>query len=164
MKRKQPKFHNSDITFKQKKAVDLLLSGQATSRTDAMRKAGYKKGSYNKPRYALDQRKGVQLYLKTPDAKSRKLFKVSLEDKVMNTFFEGMDAEKLYGKDAIRAPDYSVRIAAADRFAKFFGWDRGIPEDRGQYNQFNFFNVPKEKQQQYHERLKMFLKNTRNEP
>ena len=154
---------NRKPTDKQRMAIDLILSGKAKTLTDALRQAGYSKNSVKVPKQILFNRKGVQVYLAHLDDKSRKLFKKSIQDKVMDTYFEGLDATSLHGKDAVEHPDYTTRVNTADRFSKFFGWERGLKEDDGsKYNQFNFFNVDPEKQKQFHENLKKFIKKTGN--
>ncbi len=149
---------SSKPTAKNKLAVDLLISGNAKGKEDALRKAGYTEGSVTNASHIFKQ-VGVLNYLKSLDQASREKFGKSIQDKVMGTYFDALDATKLYGKEAIEHPDYRVRIESADRFTKFFGWELVEPTEEGkQFNQFNFFNVNPNKQRQFHENLKSFLK------
>lgn len=146
-------------TAKQKLATDLLLSGKASSVPDAMRQAKYSPSSVNNSGKVFVRSQGVEVYLKSLDEKSREKFGMSIQDKVMNVYYEGLEATKLFGKEAIEHPDHPTRISAADRMASFFGWQKlGIEDESKQYNQFNFFNVKPEKQKLFQENLKSFIK------
>ena len=146
-------------TAKQKLATDLVLSGKAKSVPDAMRKAGYSKAAVHNATAAFVRSQGVGVYLKSLDEKSREKFGMCIQDKVMNVYYEGLEATKLFGKDAVEHPDHKTRIEAADRMANFFGWNKlGIEDESKQYNQFNFFNVKPEAQQKFNENLKDFIK------
>jgi hypothetical protein len=148
---------------KQKLMVDLKLSGRAETITDAARQAGYRDSSLHNV-HILTQSVGVRTYLATIDKKSRKRFGMTLPDKVMNTYFEALDATKLYGKNAVEHPDHKVRIEAADRYAGFFKWkETGIEDKKNEYNQFNFFQTKAEDQEKFHANLKSFIKKSYNE-
>jgi hypothetical protein len=132
---------SGETTAKNKLAVDLLISGQAKSKKDAIRKAGYSQGSVGDASRIFKQ-VGIVKYLQTLDTKAKEKFGLSIQDKVMSTYFEALDATKLYGKEAVEHPDFGIRIASADRFTKFFGWMSIEPtDDSKQFNQFNFFNA-----------------------
>ena len=142
-----------------KRAIGLILSGEAKSMAAAARKAGYAPSTSRVAAKDVFKTKGVIAYLKRLNAESQKKFGLVLQDKVMKTYFEGLDATKLYGKNAIKHPDFRVRIEAADRFAKFFRWvEGGFENPAGKFNQFNFFNVDPAKQKQFHENLRQMVR------
>ena len=142
----------------QKAAVDNLLSGEYKAVAPAMRDAGYSKSSSLQSHKALIGRRGVQNYIKTLSAKAQKRWNTTIEDKVLDTYLDGLEATKLYGKNAIPHPDFMARKAFADRFAGFFGWVRegGLPT--GSYQQINFFEVAREERRQFNENFKGFLR------
>lgn len=146
-------------TAKQKLATDMILSGKAVSVPDAMRKAGYSDSSAHNATKVFTRSQGVDIYLKSLDALSRKKFGMSIQDKVMNVYYEGLEATKLFGKEGIEHADHPTRILAADRMAGFFGWNKvGVEDETKQFNQFNFFNVKQDKQKEFQSNLKEFLK------
>lgn len=143
----------------QKLAVDLILSGKAKSLRDAARQAGYKKDSVHNVHRAITHAVGVRVYLAKLDQKAKEKFGMSLPDKVADTFFKGLNATKLYGKDAVKHVDYATRLQYADRFARFFKWETtGIEDGKSEYNQFNFFQAKPEDQEKFHANLKSFIK------
>ena len=146
-------------TPRQKLTTDLILSGKAKSVPDAMRQAKYSDSSVHNATKVFVRSKGVEAYLNSLDEKSREKFGMSIQDKVMNVYYEGLEATKLFGKRAVEYPDHPTRISAADRMAKFFGWETSGIEDEGkQFNQFNFFDVKPEKQKEFQDNLKKFIK------
>ena len=158
-----PRYRNKDgsprASPRQKLATDLILSGKAKSLKDAAKKAGYPPATAGNATVAVFRTPGVKGYLKKLDDISKKRFGSSIQDKVMNVFFEALDATRLYGKDAIEHPDHAIRVQAADRFAKFFGWENyGVGDESKRFNQFNFFNVDPNKQKAFHDNLKRMIK------
>ena len=149
---------SGSYTAKQKMAVDAIISGKAKSKMGAMRIAGYSKSSTNDAVTRLFNGGGIKKYLAELDRKSREKFGLTIQDKVMETYLNGLDATKLYGKKAKEHPDHLARIAYADRFSKFFGWEKtGIEDKANEYNQFNFFQVKPEDQKKFHTNLKEFI-------
>ena len=156
------KYRNEQMaTPMQKKAVDLILSGKAKSLHQAMKMAGYSDGTAKTPSKNLVRQKGVQLYLSRANNKAMERWNESIQDKVMDVYTDGLDATRLYGKNAVEHPDHMTRLQFADRFSRFFGWEKTIDDDAKKFNQFNFFNVSKEDRDKYKERLKEFLKNSK---
>ena len=143
-------------TPKQVKGVDNILSGRYPSPTKALRAAGY--GKYVKTGKEFFKAQGVELYLKTLSKVAKKRWNYSLPDKVMLTYLDGLEATKLYGKDAEEHPDWLARKAFADRFAEFFGWTRGETSPVGRLQQFNFFSVNEEDRKNFNENFKLFLR------
>lgn len=85
---------------------------------------------------------------------------------VIKTYIEGLNATKLYGKNAIKHPDFRTRIIFADRLAEFFKWRRqegtaAAPAGTN-YSQFNFFSVPEDKRGKFDQDFKVFLKHFYN--
>lgn len=142
----------------QRQAIDNVISGKYKHVAPAMRDAGYSKESSLTPRHALFERKGVQVYLRKLDKKSQKRFAMSLPEKVMDVYLDGLEATKLSGKKAIEHPDHPTRMSAADRFAKFFEWVKEPTATGGKYAQFNFFSLAENKRKQFDEKFKDFLK------
>src|SRR4030042_453388 len=112
-----------ETTPKQRLAVDLLISGKARNKSDALRKAGYNRGSVSS-KSKLFKSVGVLKYLARLDKKSQKKIGRSIQDNVMGTYFSALKATKLYGKNAIKHPDFRTRIESADCFARLFGWEK----------------------------------------
>ena len=126
----------------------------------AAEKVGYSPSTVNNAGVAVFKTPGVRAYLNKLDQESRKKFGLSIQDKVMNTFFEALDANKLHGVKRFKEyPDHPTRIVAADRFTRFLGWeDAGIQDESKRFNQFNFFNVDPNKQKQFHSNLKNMIR------
>lgn len=144
----------------QKRAVENILSGRFKSRAAAMRDAGYSKTTSHRPTEKLARSKGVQAYLEQLGGEAMKRWNMSIQDKVMSTYLDGLEATKLVGKNAVEHPDYIARKMFADSFANFFGWQRtGIAMPGGgiQNNQFNFFSLPEPDKQEFNETFKRFL-------
>jgi len=142
----------------QKRGVDNILSGNYNAAAPALRDAGYKPSTAIKSQDNFFKAKGVGLYLKTLSKVAKKRWNVSLPDKVALTYLDGLEATKLYGKNAIEAPDYMARKAYADRFAEFFGWTHGDLAPGAKLQQFNFFSVSPEERTEFNDKFKDFLK------
>src|SRR3990167_4824318 len=125
----------------QKRGVDNILSGKYKTYAHALRDAGYAPSVAAHAEDKFFKAKGVQLYLKTLSKVAKKRWSVSLPDKVALTYLDGLEATKLYGKNAVEHPDHAVRLSYADRFAEFFGWRRGEAVGSVKNQQFNFFSV-----------------------
>lgn len=145
-------------TEKQIQTVDNIVSGKFKKLAPAMRDGGYSQSSSLSSQNAFLKRRGVELYLKTLSKLCKRRFNLSLQDKVMTTYLDGLEATKLFGKDAIEHPDHLTRMSAADRFAEFFGWKRGfMPVAGQQFNTFNFFSVEQEEQKKFNDNFKNML-------
>ena len=130
----------------QKRAVDNVLSGNFKSVASAMREAGYSETTSHRPSEKLAGSKGVQAYLKQLGGKAIQKFGMSLEDKVLEVYLEGLDAQKPHGKNAKLSPDHMTRLQFADRFTSFFGWSNNQTRDGKVQQQFNFFNTISEEE------------------
>jgi len=154
---KKPKAHavTTDIqaTDLQIKAVDNVLSGKFDSTAAAMRDAGYSKTSAINPWLNLFERKGVQWYLEKINREYKQGTGITLPDKVMKVYTEGLDA-----KDKEGLTDHNTRKKFADEFSKFFGWKTEQQELPHQMNQYNFFSTNKDKQGEFNKNLKRFLR------
>ena len=145
-------------TLMQKKAVDGIIN-EGKSAYRAMVDAGYSKSVADKPKPRLAERDGVKIYLQTLEQKALKRFKMSLKDKVMETFLNGIDANKYYERTGVEYPDHKTRGEFADRFARFFGWVENAHEEKvSKLQQFNFFAVPPEEQTKFNGRFQKFIK------
>lgn len=150
-----------ETTPKQKAAVDNVLSGQykykgKNSIRASMMAAGFSEATSGDPTRNLAERQGVQIYLEKLGEKAKKKFGMELRDKVMETYLDGLEATKLMGKDSIEHPDYSTRLAFADRFSDFFGWLEQRREAKA-YNQYNFFSVNEKERAKFNTNFKGFL-------
>ena len=147
------------VTLKQKQAVDNIISGQFKSVATAMRDAGYSAVSATHPAHALMNRRGVEAYLAKLDELSQRKFNLSLPDKVMETYMDGLDATKVVRicKQTEERPDWLVRKAFADKFSEFFGWSKESSAPTSQ-NQYNFFSVSQEERDSFNQRFKEFMR------
>ena len=146
-------------TPKQKRAVDNIISGKYPSKRQAMKAAGYTEKSANRPNHALESRQGTKTYLKTLKKRALKKWDSTLEDKVADTYLDGLESTKLYGKNNKEHPDFAVRKRYADFFSSVFGWTPQN-EDRArnpQVNTFNFFSIKEDERKQFNKNLKDFL-------
>jgi len=123
-------------TIRQKRATDNIMSGEFETEKDALVDAGYSESIAEKP-YIVKNSEGVAQYLQTFDAKAQVKFGVSLRSKVQDVLLDGLQATKLYGKDAISHPDYNSRLS----YTKVISEMLGILEskDKGGKTQVNFF-------------------------
>lgn len=150
-------------TPKQKKAVDNVLSGEFTSFKPALKDAGYSDSTSAEPQKNFLKAQGVQVYLKKLDKKAQKRFGMELHEKVADTYLDGLEATKLYGKDGTEHPDSMARLAYADRFAKFFGWvSDGETQAKTKNQQFNFFSTSGEEKENFNNSFIDFLKEASN--
>ena len=160
----------NEPTVMQKTAVNNVLSGDFKRKDGmpdvpaAMRGAGYSKETSTSTKKNLFKCFGVQLYLKRLDDTAKKRWKVSLPDKVMQTYMEGLDATKLYGKDAIEHPDWANRKAFADKFSEFFNWSQAMAAPVGGFNQFNFFAIDEDQRNKFNNNFKGFLQQYYKKP
>ncbi len=163
------------IPPKAKRLADNLLVGKPSGQ--AIKQAGYKVGRQRQLKRVMET-KGVQHYLKRINqelelenakfekdpTKKHKYIEVRsgesiLPRLVIKTYAEGLNATKLYGKNAIAHPDYKTRLLFADRLAEFFVWrkpDEGAPAPAN-YNQFNFFSAPQQDREKFGAEFKRFL-------
>ena len=142
----------------QKKAVDGIVF-EGKSARQSMRDAGYSDHSADYPKHTLGEREGVRRYLMTLDKKALKRFGMSLKDKVMEVYLEGLEAETPMDKFGMRYADHKNRGEFADRFARFFGWAEQPGQSQvSKLQQFNFFAVDRQEQDQFNSRFNTFLK------
>lgn len=155
MKRKLS--YNAKPTLKQKKAVDNILSGEFRSVAAAMRDAGYSEKSSFNPKHTLANRSGVQEYVESLSRIARKRWDMSLPDKVMETYLDGLEATKLYTRKAIEHPDYVTRLAFANTIAEFFGWIQSFTS-RKKNNIVNFFGTDEKERMHFNKEFSSFTK------
>ena len=153
---------SGNIKPRPERLVDNIISGEYKTREGAAIAAGY---SPTSARHGLAKKilesEAVQVYLKKIDKVSREKYHSSIQDSVMNTYFEGLKATKLFGKDGIEHPDWLARKSFADKFAEFFGWSTpfGSPNLHPQGNQqFNFFMFSKEEKRDFNSSFEGFLR------
>ena len=147
----------SKTTKLQERAVTNVISGEYKTKRDALRAAGYSETTVQHRAANVLGGKGIQSYLKKLNRQSRAKFGVALPDKVAMTYMEGLEATKLFGKDAVEHPDWQARKQFADSFAEFFGWKQPQLPVGSQINQFNFFSIPEAKRQVFNDKFKQFL-------
>lgn len=141
-----------------KRAVDNWLSGKFKTKKDALLEAGYSQSTASTNAHNVFQTQGIQLYLKTLSKISKHRTGLSLPDKVAMVYLDGLEATKLYGKNAIEAPDWQARKAFADKFSEFFGWSHPQFAPGSKFQQFNFFATPVEERQSFNDDFKVFLR------
>lgn len=150
--------YDVEATEKQRAVIDGYLKGLPW--TEALRAAGYNRSSalhYSKKEFLNS--KGVQRYISQMDKHAQKRFGDSLPDKVMEVYFDGLEATKAVkvGQQTEEVPDWSARKSFADKFSEFFGWSREqVPTET--QNQYNFFSVPKSEQEAFNQKFKEFLR------
>src|SRR3990167_1627478 len=147
----------SKPTIKQKRAVQNILGGQFRNVAEAMRDAGYSQTTSHRPKEKLANAKGVQAYLEQLGGKAIQKFGMSLEDKVAETYLEGLTATKLYGKNAIEHPDWAARKSFADALASFLGWTKDQSQVGNIHRQFNYFGVSEDQRDVFNKKFSDFL-------
>lgn len=103
-------------------AVNNILSGDFKSTAPAMRDAGYSKRSSLNSRHTLFNRRGVQVYIESLFEIARRRWGMSLPEKVMLVYLDGLEATKRIGRKAVEFPDWVTRKAYLDTLAGFLGW------------------------------------------
>lgn len=145
---------------RQKRAVDNVISGKFHSKRQALLDAGYDKTVADRPSQVFKSH-GVQVYLKTLSKISKKRYSLSLQDKVMLTYLDGLDATKLYGKEGREHPDWMARKQFADSLADLMKFSPENPMNQknrsGNFNQFNFFSMNERDRQNVNSTFKDFL-------
>lgn len=164
------------IAGKAKQLTDKLLVG--TPSGQAIKESGYQVTRQRNTKRVMET-KGVQFYLKrinqaleeenkkflaSPESKSQAI-EVRVGEKILprlviKAYVEGLNATRLYGRNAKVYPDFKTRMEAADRLAEFFKWRRqegAVVPTAPTYSQFNFFSVPKEKRGAFDNQFKEFL-------
>lgn len=144
-------------TKRQVRAVNNIISGEYKTKADALRAAGYSEKSATHQSATLFKNKGIQTYLRKLNRQSRAKFGVALPDKVAMTYLEGLEATKLFGKDAVEHPDWQARKQFADSFAEFFGWKQPQLPSASVNQQFNFFSIPEKDKERFNNNFKSFL-------
>lgn len=140
----------------QKKAVNGIIEGKPAGQ--AMVDAGYSKVTASHPQQNLVARAGVQAYLEKFDEVSRRKFGMNLQEKLIETFTDGLEATKLFGKNAVKHEDHSTRFVYASKLSELLGWSKSVEVPNQQNTQYNFFAVGEEEQNIFSEKLKDFLK------
>ena len=142
----------------QKRGADNILSGKYKTYAPALRDAGYAPSVAAHAEEKFFKARGVQLYLKTLSKVAKKRWSLSLPDKIAMGYLDGIEATKLFGKNAIEHPDYIARLSYLDRFAEFFGWRKGEAVGNIKNQQFNFFSINEEDRRDFNASFKEFLK------
>jgi len=158
---KIPKLNSvSRITNRQKKGVANLLSGDYPSKKAALVAAGYTSpASVSRNPATFMRQKGVQKYVKLLDKESRRIFNgQGIEKKVIEVYVAGLKATKLFGKNAVKHPDYLARKAYADRISPMVGIEGGDKGGKDQ-NQYNFFMFNNQEKNDFNEAFGKFVKN-----
>ena len=142
----------------QKKGVENIMSGDFQSRPKALEGAGYSKKSSKKGSDWVKQA-GVHKYVELLDKESiRKYGKENgIRAKVVEVYVAGLEATKLFGKNAIEHPDWLARKAFADRVAPMLGMGTGAPEP-GKGNQYNFFMFDNREKSEFNSAFGKFVK------
>lgn len=146
-------------TNKQVAAINGIIEGKSAG--VAMRDAGYSRVTALNPRQNLVGTSGAKAYLQKLDKLSYRKYKLNLADKLADTTLNGLEATKLFGKDAIEHPDWSARAL----FVKMLNEIAGVtkPQEISVNNrQFNFFKVSEGERTEFNNKLKDFLRKQAN--
>lgn len=145
---------------RQKTAVQAFLDGHKWA--EALRLAGYShKTALHLTKKDFIKSRGAQAYFKQLGDKAMKRFGISLPDKIMQGYFDGIEAMKVVATGGIAReyPDLVTRKTYLDRFAEFFGWTKHKLSRVDQYNAYNFFSgVGEQERNNFNEKFKAFLK------
>ena len=157
MASKRKKKAEREITLKQMRGVQNIVSGEYPSKAKALQAAGYsaKSGNSMNPKRFLQQ-DGVKKYIRSLNKESRKIFGKSIEKKVVEIYVAGMGATKLFGKDAIEHPDWVARKAFADNMASMLGMKGETAPQKG--NQYNFFMFNQTERDEFNSAFGDFVK------
>ena len=143
-------------TEKQKLAVMGILQGKSARR--AMIDAKYTEVSASHPKQNLIDRPGVQSYVAKLDKASKAKFGISLESKMIDTTLEGLEATKLFGKDAVKHPDWGSRYNFLKLVSDVTGKTKSSEPTSETNQQYNFFQVNTVEREAFHNKLKEFLR------
>ena len=133
--------YNVKPTARQKRAIDNILSGGFKTIASAMREAGYSIRSSHNPKHILANRRGVQNYIQSLPNTARKRWGITLQEKVLDVYLDGLDAIKLHGKEGNEHPDYIIRLDYANKISEFIGWLQPRHFSRKLTSIHNFFEA-----------------------
>lgn len=138
----------------QKRAVDNIMSGEYKSKSAAMIAAGYSKRVSRTPSQVISS-PGVQEYLKNFEQKAVVRFGMSLDQKIMDVYLDGLDADRPLGNLGDIMPDHKVRKDFADTIQE----SRGMMKSKAKGGQvFNFFMFDKESRSTFNEVFNSFVR------
>lgn len=135
-------------TQKQKRAVDNILSGKFENNRQALKSAGY---SNNIPVSTVLQSDGVKNYVAGFEKKALVKFGMSLDDKLMDVYLDGLTAETPKGDK-----DFRIRKDYADTVSQMKGYLKA--KDEGNKTQINFFQVNRQEQEDFNKQFLEFIK------
>ena len=149
------KIKRGEVTNLQKRAVDNIMSGEFKSKGAAMRDAGFSKSASRNPQ-TLVRADGVQSYLKNFEAKAVARFNMTLDEKIMDVYLDGLDADKPLGKHGEVIQDHKMRKEFADTIQE----SRGMMKSKkgGSQQIFNFFMFDKKHRSQFNEAFNSFVR------
>ena len=157
------KEYNVKPSPRQIQAVDNWVSGKYKSKKAAIIDAGYDELTANRGDDVF-KRKGAQIYIKTLSVMAKRRFNMPIANKIMGVYLDGLDATKLYGKDAVEHPDHRTRKEFADRLSELIEFvpttymPGSAPQGKGaNFNQFNFFSMAEKERENYNNNFKDFL-------
>ncbi|QQG41268.1 MAG: hypothetical protein HYV90_03800 [Candidatus Woesebacteria bacterium] len=142
-------------TNKQVAAINGIIEGKSAG--VAMREAGYSRVTALNPKQNLVGTSGAKAYLQKLDKLSLCKYKLHLADKLADTTLNGLEATKLFGKDAIVHPDWSARAIFVKMLNEIVGVTKP-PEVLVNNRQFNFFKVGEVERSKFNNKLKEFLR------
>ena len=138
----------------QKKGVDNIMSGNYKSKKDAIKAAGMSDTTAHNPQLFVKQ-KGVQAYLKTFEQKAVVKFGMSLDEKIMDVYLDGLDADKPLGKHGEVIQDHKMRKEFADTIQE----SRGMMKSKQGGAQINyFFMFDKESRSQFNDAFSEYVR------
>ena len=146
------------ISPRQKGAVDNIISGRFPSKKAALLAAGYGESVARAAKDVLEQ-KGTLAYIARLNKRAKDKLGMEIDDKLVDTYVNALDATKLYGRKGIEHPDHTTRLSAADKIMEVKGLKGGKSHDKSgdQYNQYNFFSVKEDERKEFDKNMKKFL-------
>ena len=130
------------------------MSGKFKTKRDAMLDAGYSKTVAATKAHRLVSSVGGQDHLESFGEKAKIKFGMNIESKLQDTYLDGLDADRPWGKNDL-IPDYKVRKDYADKIAEMLGWIRSTTKSDVQ---FNFFVMDKKDRSKFNRMFSEFVR------
>ena len=137
----------------QKKALDNIMSGKFKTKKAAMLDAGYSESVSATKAHRLASSPSGQDHLQNFGEKAKMKFGMTIESKLQDTYLDGLDADRPWGKNDL-IPDYKVRKDYADKVAEMLGWIRSTTKSDVQ---FNFFVMDKKDRSKFNRMFSDFV-------
>lgn len=164
-KKKNRGFIPTGPTDRQKKAVLNLVSGKFNTVNKAFKDAGYTR---QLPLKRFLKEDGVRQFLQSIDTVSISKYGVGITEKIIGTYLEALDAEKIVGRMDMVVPDHKIRVDVATRMSEIMGI-KPVSSTFVQNNtvenkqQFNYFSTNQEEKKKFNQGFIDFVNNYQGE-